>query len=350
MKDRKWSENQLVTLKKKYANSKKIELVHEIGKSWCAILCKANKLGLKREILEIKNIITIGWSDEEISILKENYFNLNRKELEKKIPRRSWSTIQQKAFVLNLKREVVRNSNFSVLLNETSEIYYWLGFLMADGHFSKYSIQINLGKKDIKHLQKFAKLVNYNKKLIRPSLYINNKQIVDILKEKFKISSNKTYNPCKIINIKDKNLLFSLIIGFVDGDGSIQTDKVKTSLVVKCHSSWFKNLELMLNILCDGNKKTYKTRINKDNLAYFFISDLNILKKIKQKVLKLNLPILKRKWDNIDLNKETVLERGERLKVMCLENFKKGLRPVQVLKENKIGKDFCYKIWNQYNK
>lgn len=83
MKKEKWSENQLIKLYNLYTNSKKEKIISEIGKTWCAILCKANKLGLKREILELKNSNTSSWTSEDIEFLKINYFNCDKEILEK---------------------------------------------------------------------------------------------------------------------------------------------------------------------------------------------------------------------------------------------------------------------------
>ena len=349
MNKKKWSENQILILKKTYANGKKEELISKIGKSWCSILCKAQKLNLKREILELKNSTTIGWSSDEIKTLKENYFNLNKKEIEKKLPGRSWSSIQQKAFALGIKREIAKNSDLSVLLQDTCETYYWLGFLMADGHFNKYSIQINLAKKDIGHLKKFAKFISYKKKLNKPSLYVNDKEIVDVLKLKFKITNNKTYEPCSIFHINDEKLLLSLIAGFIDGDGSIKQSYGRTQMVVKCHKSWRNNLDYMLNFLCAGFNKSYKTVVNKEGLAIFFITDIEVLKKIKSNVYKLKLPILKRKWGKINLNKLSKKEKSNKLIEKCLDAFKKGMTPKDVIKSGIASSSFCYKVWSYYN-
>ncbi len=352
MKLIKWSEKQLFSLKKLYANGKKKEILDEIDKSWTSILSKANRLGLKREILEIKNVVTLNWSAKEIEILRTYYSDLEKIELEKLL-KRSWVSIQQKAFALKLKR-TIKYSDLSSLCENSPEAYYWIGFLMADGHFSKTGVlQINLSKKDKSHLRKFANFVKYKGKLHEYKNYISftsmDMEIFNVLKNKFGILSDKTHNPCIINNIKNEKLLFSLIAGFIDGDGSIHKSYGRTSLAIKCHYSWFENLEFMLNVLCDGDKKTYKTRINKDNLAYFFITDLSILKKIKEKVLELNLPVLKRKWDNIDLNKETKLEFREKFKKICLDKFKKGLKPKEILKDTKVSSSFCYKLWKEYN-
>jgi len=347
---REWSEKQVDTLKQNYANGKKEDLIKLIGKSWCAILCKANKLKLQRELLQLKNVDTSNWSLKELEILKKNYFELSKEELIKLIPNRKWSSIQQKAFCFNLKRKTERDSELSVLLKENNEVYYWLGFLMADGHFSESSIQVNLAKKDIEHLKKFSKFVKCKKDLVKPNFKAGDKKVLNLLRQKFKIKNNKTYHPCDIENIKNDDFLFSLIIGFIDGDGSICASYGRTSLSVKCHSSWFNNLEIMLNVLCGENKKTYKTRINSYNLAYFFITDLSILKKIKLKLLGLKLPVLKRKWDKIDLKKESAIEEHERLKKMCYDNFKLGKKPSEITDKNRVSVSFCYKMLAEYRK
>lgn len=263
---------------------------------------------------------------------------------------RNWSSIQQKAFKLGLKREIIRDSDLSPLLNENCETYYWIGFLMADGHFSSCSIQINLAEKDLGHLKKFAKFVHYKHKLIKPSLYVNDKVIVDKLKMKFDIVHNKTYFPCNIFNIKNEKLLLSLIAGFIDGDGSIKQSYGRTQLIVKCHKSWKEVLDYMLKFLCKGFDKAYITTINKEGLALFSITDIEILKKIKNEILKLKLPILQRKWDKINLKKLSKKEKTEYLIDLCFEVFKRGGSPSDIIKTKKISSSFCYKHWKNFMK
>lgn len=60
-------------------------------------------------------------------------------------------------------RNLLIKNNASVLASKTPEAYYWLGFLFADGHFNHKSqrLQIRLCAKDILHLYKLAKFIEF---------------------------------------------------------------------------------------------------------------------------------------------------------------------------------------------
>jgi hypothetical protein len=59
--------------------------------------------------------------------------------------------------------------------------------------------------------------------------------------------------------------------------------------------------------------KPIKTKLNKEGYAVVGIYNSTILRKIKYKVIELNLPILSRKWEQIDLN---FISRNEQ----CVDN------------------------------
>jgi len=51
-------------------------------------------------------------------------------------------------------------ADLSPLLNETLEAYYWMGFIMADGHLSKQNrLTVTLAIKDSDHLLKLKEFV-----------------------------------------------------------------------------------------------------------------------------------------------------------------------------------------------
>ncbi|NPV13032.1 MAG: hypothetical protein HPY57_14800 [Ignavibacteria bacterium] len=129
--------------------------------------------------------------------------------------------------------------------------------------------------------------------------------------KKYNIQSNKTYNPPNLDSILDDKL-FSLIIGFIDGDGSItkQFKRKDAILRIKCHSSWVFILQkFLLHLYENYNGKIPSVKINNQGYACFNITNSIILKNIKNKCLELNLPILKRKWDNIDLSRISRMEK-----------------------------------------
>ena len=158
---KKWTEIEDKYLIDQYRIGKKEEIISHLKRSWSSIQTRASDLKLKRINIEICGKEMEIWSKEECVYLKQMYGLLDKHTLTS-VLNRSWPSIQNKAFLLKIKRET--NANSRKLISETNESYYWLGFLMADGHFNKNGqIQINLAEKDLKHLQKLGKNATFSK-------------------------------------------------------------------------------------------------------------------------------------------------------------------------------------------
>jgi hypothetical protein len=283
------------------------------------------------------------WTKEETDYLRENY-PYGSKETIINYLARDWSLIRNKAFKLKIKRFVFNpiKSNCNNLINETNEAYYWLGFIIADGHFNKNNqLQINIGEKDIKHLQLLNIFLGYENELLKPKLCINYKSIKLWLETKLKITSNKTYNPCDLFSLSGDKL-FSFIIGFIDGDGSID---MKGYLHIKCHSSWLNNLNFMVSFLT--NNEYNRGIINSEGLASIHLTKINTMNSIKSKIILLNLPFLKRKWDRVKKSRE---EKYNEIKEECFKLFELGVLPKEIVKEKNLGRDFTYRMYNKFKK
>ncbi len=277
------------------------------------------------------------WNELEIEYLSKNYKFGDKEEI-KKVLNRSWSSIQNKAFLLKIKRNKL-NSNSLKLTDETNEAYYWLGFIMADGHFNLNTnqIQINLAQKDLDHLKKFANFVEYNGELVKPKISISFSEIKSYLEDKFNLSNNKTYEPCTLKNLHG-DAFFSFIIGFIDGDGTID---VKGYLKLKCHKSWLYNLNEMVKFLSDNDFNT--GIINSEGLAYVSLTKIEIMKKIKRKIIDLGLPVLNRKWDRVNFDKFSKTQRSLKNMNECLELFNEGLSIKEIIKITGLSKSQVYK-------
>lgn len=120
---------------------------------------------------------------------------------------------------------------------ETEEDAYWLGFLLADGYIAggnKPFLQLKLGEKDKKHLEKFIKYLGYTStEIIKQTtggaytkdnicfvIKISCKQISDNLK-KYGLSGAKSKNEIPY-KLNDINLEKHYIRGIIDGDGWIR--------------------------------------------------------------------------------------------------------------------------------
>ena len=121
---------------------------------------------------------------------------------------------------------------------ETEEDAYWLGFLLADGYISedRWLVQLKLAKKDIEHLRKFLKYLNYsdidnNIKTDVGGAYtrdnkcsvvkVNGEQIVKNLQQYnlFQKKSGKEIPyKCQTVDLEK-----AYIRGIIDGDGFLRT-------------------------------------------------------------------------------------------------------------------------------
>ena len=220
----------------------------------------------------------------------------------------------------------------SKLLSEDLESYYWIGFIIADGWVSSRinvngsrinHVGISLQKIDQKHLEKFLNWVeiphsrirsrirhtNYKENSKEVSVCITDHISVPLLKEKFDISNNKTKVPpkMKLYNLSSDQMI-SLIIGFIDGDGSISMRAThKPHISIQSTRMWSENLQFINECIHNSfdEKITNKVLINNRNHASLSICKRMVVAKLKQFVIINGLPVLDRKWDLIEIDSLT---------------------------------------------
>lgn len=335
-----WNKTDENYLIENYAKETKEELISFLNRSWISIQTRASKLGVKKIIIKINGKNIKIWDDDSINYLKLNYSKEAKKTLINKL-NRSWSSIQNKAFLLGISRDI-KTANIIKLINESNEAYYWLGFIMADGHFSKTNqLQINLSEKDLSHLNKFATFIEHEKLNI-PRINVNFSEIYNWLFDLFRIQNNKTYYPCDLSNLHG-DAFFSFIIGFIDGDGCINE---KGYLTIKCHKSWLNNLNNMISFLTKNSFN--QAKINNENLAIINITRIEVMKTIKKRIIDLNLPILNRKWDRVDLNKLSKKELTNLNKDNCFRLFNDKLTIKEVIFKTNLSKSQVYLQFKNY--
>lgn len=225
------------------------------------------------------------------------------------------------------------------LLEDTPETYYWIGYLLADGHFYTNRIKFTQNGIDKISVENFKKYiegtcdVKYDNKRNQASFSIMSVNVVPEIMTKFDIKSDKTYNPPnkEIFENMDIDLLAYLFIGFVDGDGHIANlhNRPDYNLRIKVHSSWYGVLNVFIERLFGLSGYV---KINKQGYADVAIGDSQILKKFKKKYFEnISFEPLHRKWDVIDLN---YVGKYEQAKII-LEKVK------ELYEQNYSVKDIC---------
>lgn len=215
------------------------------------------------------------------------------------------------------------------LLLDVPESYYWIGFLLADGHLTNARFSVSLAEKDYNHLLKFADYIGYTKRIskrINPidgwgagcisyAVYLHDKFYLKQIKDKFDIHDQKTYNPPnpKVFQSMTDDQLTALVAGYIDGDGSIS---MYYNVKIQVHKSWLNVLKYFAQIIGESSQ-TYDR-----DFAYLLNCTTEELKRFKRKCLRLNLPLLNRKWDRVDLNFTSHLHRSKERYSKFIDLFK----------------------------
>jgi len=304
--------------------------------------------------------MSIKWNKDEDEYLIKNYKNGDKKDLLKKI-NRSWDAIKLHANKLNLNRncDVYREANMNKLMVDTNDAFYWIGFLAADGYFNDGRIKLILAIKDIEHLSKFGKFIettNINFDTNTCNISLKNISIFDNLCYKFGFNNNKTYSPPDLYNIFQNiniDLIYSFIIGFIDGDGCIRKvhNRNDCNLTIHLHKSWLDNLIYMENFLYKYfqlDKNNIFSKIGNDGYSKLIISNSLILGKMKRECLKLNLPVMNRKWDVIDENFVSRYVIKNKTRTEAIELYLSGIPAKEITKKLNLKEKTIYYYIREY--
>ena len=243
-----------------------------------------------------------------------------------------------------------RKCDLSKLLEETPEAYYWIGFLLSDGHFENGRVKFHLGLKDSEQVKKFADFIKWSGKFddrgeLGIGVAAKHTEVVEELCKKFDINNNKTYNPPKTILNHDKELLKYLLIGFIDGDGNIENQyKRKDCFIrIKVHKSW----DGILREFCElVGYDTKHVKLNKQGYCELCFSDSKIVTELKKKTHI--LPVLERKWGKIDENYVSRYTTSRILREKIIQMLNKGMRNKDISKELVISSSCVSKINKKY--
>ena len=122
------------------------------------------------------------------------------------------------------------NYNWDFFKQKSEELYYFLGFVAADGYLTENEIEIGINEKDACILEKFRDLIVPNKPLYYKesthsyTLKISCKSLMVYFKDFYGMVSNKKHEEISFPEIP-KEYLRHFIRGYVDGDGCIDTTK-----------------------------------------------------------------------------------------------------------------------------
>lgn len=202
--------------------------------------------------------------------------------------------------------------NWDFFEKDSEELYYFLGFVAADGYISNNEIEIGLNEKDVSLLEKFRDLIvpekplYYKAKTKSYTLKISCLKQISKFKTFYSMTSNKKHDEMHYPNIPDKYQK-DFIRGYIDGDGNIDT--TKGYRVIDGEKRVYAGLRLRIlgneNFLTSLNNETKKhyqhktnrlTKKGKENvyyLTYNFKTANNILEWIYKNA---NI-YLKRKYD-----------------------------------------------------
>ena len=200
-----------------------------------------------------------------------------------------------------------RNNSLSKLDNDQSlQTFYQVGFILADGSFYGNRFELGLKDSDKYALEEFANYIQYTSTIKHRDssssnriCFSNSKSIPEFM-QKYGLSYNKTYNPPNFSYYSNysKEQLIALLIGLIDGDGSISKNGSEHSnaITITSHKVWKSfYIELLSALDIPIHIKEYEKR----STISIGIYQRNYCILLRDFILNNNLFHLKRKWEKI---------------------------------------------------
>lgn len=196
-------------------------------------------------------------------------------------------------------------NNLDILMDMSLQSLYWVGFILADGSFSKFRFELGLQESDLEQLERFKKHISYNKTIkYRQStksyrISFSNRTSIPKFMQFFGIHYRKTYDPCDFSIFSDysEEQLLAVLIGIVDGDGCISKTNEQLYLSITAHKNWEYFYQKLINKI---NIDFHINYIKNTDTICIKTGKLKNLKKLKQFILNNNLQVLDRKWNKIN--------------------------------------------------
>lgn len=239
------------------------------------------------------------WSDEERSILKDNYNSISLLDIVKMLPKRGYGGVRHQVIKLglhlsnNLRKYYINKQCFNDINYNSC---YWAGFIAADGCVRGNRLSIGLKVSDKSHLDKLVKFMEYTNptKLYkdRCSVSVNCTDICNDLETNFNVVPRKSKILKPPINITDHDMVACFIKGIIDGDGSV----MKNSIVIYGTRDLLEWIKFYFDKwIPESNYKKAEVRTIKENFCYYKVGTRRkefIYKKLKE----LKCDELERKW------------------------------------------------------
>lgn len=245
------------------------------------------------------------WKKEEDKIIINNYSNISSFDIHNILKNRSVNAIRSRARKLKIKSKYMKGRNFhdvDFFKVPNSLNSYWAGFIAADGCLTstRKCLSISLSIKDKDHLELFKKTIKGTSSIGEfkgtKSCYYriyNCYNYYNDLYYNFSITSKKSLTLIPP-NIKNKDLVKSFIIGYIDGDGYIRMKRTKSVIeIIGTHEvlSWINN---QFSEFYGLSIKT--VRKIKHSKAYSISYHTKQAKKIYYDLKRVPVPKLHRKW------------------------------------------------------
>jgi len=254
------------------------------------------------------------WSDVEETILRDSYPLVGSLGCLELLPGRSKTAIRSRAKLLKLKKQRAPN-RAGLLLSDEPKAMYWLGFLLADGHFGEQGkIKLCVSVKDAAHVLAYEKFIGGKSRSVSVNSFgqerqmlehgVSNVAVVRELSQRYGICSSKTKHPPLFPTGLSDDSLLALIVGFIDGDGTVKRLKGRpdSNIQIKNHSAWGEFLQHMSDFLghyFSAHPVAVKTT---SGYAVLCLSNSRVVSGLKKQLVRLGIPYMTRKWSRIDEN------------------------------------------------
>lgn len=315
MKPSKWTSEQDEYLRQHYGRLSTATVATHLGRSVMSVQARAG------QALKLDYFRDIRWTEAEVETLKRLYPLAPLDKLLSHFPHRPRKQIKAMAKEMKLRR---LDWNRHLILGKLDRLidgsptgYYWLGFLLADGHFAaQRRLRLTLAIKDLGHLKRFGAYIGFGGHMkvtpIRASIAVMDRLTVGEICRRFSIQSNKTENPPppSVFDQLTDDQFVALLIGFIDGDGSIRLrSSGANAIAIKCHGTWLTVLNSFLRRLNHiAREDTPLGKLNARGYARIHITKQSLCRYLRNETERLQLPVLDRKWSKINPDRRSKYE------------------------------------------